>query len=95
MSKIEDIYINGINKVIAVYVNAYKKDQDAGLKLIGREFSVARIVLIDVYNGFFTSKVIKPIEQLPEQEKQELWNRCKKFKDPKTVCKMLHVIKFI
>jgi hypothetical protein len=95
MSKIEDIYNTGIGNIIAIYVNLYKKDNDAGLRFAAGEFSVARVLLNEMYEGFVRERILTPIEELPESEKRELWNRCREFKDPMRVCKMLHVLKFI
>lgn len=72
----------------------------AHLSLLSSEFSSMRGNWVFVYKGLVKSGKVKPIEQLEQSEKMELWNHAKEM-GPKlnsdqlvSLCKSLYSIEY-
>lgn len=84
-----------INQNLAVlFVGIYNNFKAKGIAYIPNT-EVAKIVMISTYNSFVRNKEIKPIEELPEEEKKRLVAECREMKKDYTNTTLIEQVKVL
>jgi hypothetical protein len=65
--------------LLETYIQQYQKDQQAFIDVIGNTV-VPKKVITALYEMFAYRKEIVPIENIPKEERQRIWNKAKVYK---------------
>jgi hypothetical protein len=65
--------------LLETYIQQYQNDQQAFIDVIGNTV-VPKKVITALYEMFVYRKEIEPIENIPKEERQRIWNKAKVYK---------------
>jgi hypothetical protein len=64
--------------LLETYIQQYQKDEQAFIDVIGNTV-VPKKVIAALYEMFVYRKEIEPIETIPKEERQRIWNKARMY----------------